>query len=108
MSLVHCSKVYLDGSSYSNDGTTLYKEKVTNLQSLDEMGNWHVYFTVPGFYQGDVIVKGFHEPDGTVEVPEELDISNMVYAEMTTGQVTSIIAKTTEDSLVISLETCTC
>ena len=98
-------EVYLDGSSYSNDGTTLYKEKVTNIQSLDEMGNWHVYFTVPGFYQGDVIVKGFHEPDGTVEVPEELDISNMVYAEMTTGQVTNIIAKTTEDSLVISLET---
>ena len=98
-------EVYLDGSSYSNDGTTLYKEKITNLQSLDEMGNWHVYFTVPGFYQGDVTVKGFHEPDGTVEVPEELDISNMVYAEMTTGQVTNIIAKTTEDSLVISLET---
>ena len=98
-------EVYLDGSSYSNDGTTLYKEKVTNLQSLDEMGNWHVYFTVPGFYQGDVTVKGFHEPDGTVEVPEELDISNMVYVEMTTGQVTNIIAKTTEDSLVISLET---
>ena len=98
-------EVYLDGSSYSNDGTTLYKEKVTNLQSLDEMGNWHVYFTVPGFYQGDVIVKGFHEPDGTVEVPEELDISNMVYVEMTTGQVTNIIAKTTEDSLVINLET---
>jgi len=98
-------EVYLDGSSYSNDGTTFYKEEITNLQSLDEMGNWHVYFTVPGFYQGDVIVKGFHEPDGTVEVPEELDISNMVYAEMTTGQVTSIIAKTTEDSLVISLET---
>jgi len=98
-------EVYLDGSSYSNDGTTLYKEKVTNLQSLDEMGNWHVYFTVPGFYQGDVIVKGFHEPDGTVEVPEELDISNMVYVEMTTGQVTNIIAKTTEDSLIINLET---
>ncbi len=98
-------EVYLDGSSYSNDGTTLYKEKVTNLQSLDEMGNWHVYFTVPGFYQGDVTIKGFHEPDGTVEVPEELDISNMVYVEMTTGQVTNIIAKTTEDSLVINLET---
>ncbi len=98
-------EVYLDGSSYSNDGTILYKEEITNLQSLDEMGNWHVYFTVPGFYQGDVTVKGFHEPDGTVEVPEELDISNMVYAEMTTGQVTNIIAKTTEDSLVISLET---
>lgn len=98
-------EVYLEGSSYSNDGTILYKEKITNLQSLDEMGNWHVYFTVPGFYQGDVIIKGFHDPDGTVEVPEELDISNMIYVEMTTGQVTNIIAKTAEDSLVISLET---
>ena len=69
------------------------------------MGNWHVYFTVPGFYQGDVTIKGFHNPDGTVEVPEELDLSNMVATEITTGQVTSIIAKTAENSLVISLET---
>ena len=98
-------EVYLDGTGW--DGQAYYQtdSKVTNLQSLDEMGNWHVYFTVPGFYQGDVIVKGFHEPDGTVEVPEELDISNMVYVEMTTGQVTNIIAKTTEDSLIINLET---
>ena len=80
-------------------------DKVSNLQSLDEMGNWHVYFTVPGFYQGDVTIKGFHEPDGTVEVPEELDISNMVATKITTGKVTSIIAKTAENFLVISLET---
>ena len=80
-------------------------DKVSNLQSLDEVGNWHVYFTVPGFYQGDVTIKGFHEPDGTVEVPEELDLSNMVGTEITTGKVTSIIAKTAENSIVISLET---
>ena len=80
-------------------------DKVSNLQSLDEMGNWHVYFTVPGFYQGDVTIKGFHEPDGTVEVPEEIDLSNTVATEITTGKVTSIIAKTAENSLVISLET---
>jgi len=98
-------EVYLDGSSWSNDGTILYKEKVTNLQSLDELGNWHVYFTVPGFYQGDVTVKGFHEPDGTVEIPDELDLTEMIYTEITTGDVTSIIAKTAENSLVISLET---
>ena len=98
-------EVYLDGTGW--DGQAYYHAdgKVTNLQSLDEMGNWHVYFSVPGFYQGDVTVKGFHESDGTVEVPEELDVSNLVYAEMTIGQVTSIIAKTTEDSLVINLET---
>ena len=98
-------EVYLDGTGW--DGQTYYDtdSKVTNLQSLDEMGNWHVYFTVPGFYQGDVIVKGFYEPDGTVEIPEELDLSEMIYTEITSGKVTSIIAKTTENSLVISLET---
>ena len=84
---------------YLDDG------KVTNLQSLDEIGNWHVYFTVPKFYQGDVTIKGFHEPDGTVEVPEEIDLSNTVATEITTGKVTSIIAKTAENSIVISLET---
>ena len=98
-------EVYLEGSSYNNDGTIFYKENITNLQSLDELGNWHVYFTVPGFYQGDVTVKGFHEPDGTVEVPEELDLGQMIYTEVTNGEVTSVIAKTAENSLVISLKT---
>ena len=72
-------EVYLDGTGW--DGQAYYHadDKVTNLQSLDELGNWHVYFTVPGFYQGDVTVKGFHEPDGTVEVPEELDLGQMIY-----------------------------
>jgi len=98
-------EVYLDGTGW--DGQAYYQtdDKVTNLQSLDELGNWHVYFTVPGFYQGDVIVKGFHEPDGTVEVPEELDLGQMVYTEVTNGEVTSVITKTAENSLVISLET---
>jgi predicted secreted protein with PEFG-CTERM motif len=39
-----------------------------------------------------------------VEVPEDIDLSEVVYTEITTGQVTSIIANTNEDSLVISLE----
>ena len=93
------SSIHEEFEVYLDDG------KVSNIQSLDEMGNWHVYFTVPGFYQGDVTIKGFHEPDGTVEVPEELDISNMVATKITTGKVTSIIAKTAENFLVISLET---
>jgi len=98
-------EVYLDGTGW--DGQAYYQTdgKVTNLQSIDELGNWHVYFTVPGFYQGDVTVKGFHEPDGTVEVPEDLDLSQMIYTEVTNGEVTSVIAKTAENSLVISLET---
>jgi len=98
-------EVYLDGTGWDGQDYYYTDGKVTNLQSLDELGNWHVYFTVPGFYQGDVIVKGFHEPDGTVEVPEELDLSQMVYTEVTNGEVTNIIAKTAENSLVISLET---
>ena len=93
------SSINEEFEGYLNDG------KVSNLQSLDELGNWHVYFTVPGFYQGDVTVKGFHEPDGTVEVPEELDLGQMIYTEVTNGEVTSVIAKTAENSLVISLET---
>jgi len=98
-------EVYLDGTGW--DGQACYQtdDKVANLQSLDELGNWHVYFTVPGFYQGDVTVKGFHEPDGTVEVPEDLDLGQMVYTEVTNGEVMSVIAKTAENSLVISLET---
>jgi len=93
------SSIHEDFEVYVDD------TKVTNLQSLDEMGNWHVYFTVPGFYQGDVTVKGFHEPDGTVEVPEELDLSQMIYTEITNGEATSVIANTVENSLVISLKT---
>ena len=98
-------EVYLDGTGW--DGQAYYQadDKVTNLQSLDELGNWHVYFTVPGFYQGDVTVKGFHEHDGTVEVPEALDLGQMISTEVTNGEVTSVIAKTAENSLVISLET---
>jgi len=98
-------EVYLDGTGW--DGQTYYDTdgKVTNLQSLDEMGNWHVYFSVPGFYQGDVTVKGFHESDGTVEVPEELDLTQMIYTEITTGEVTSVIAKTIENSIVLNIET---
>ena len=97
-------EVYLDGTGW--DGQAYYDTdgKVTNLQSLDEMGNWHVYFSVPGFYQGDVVVKGFYEPDGTVEVPEDLDLTQMIYAEVTNGEVTSIIAKTAENSIIINIE----
>ena len=50
-------------------------------------------------------MKGFHEPDGTVEVPEELDLTQMIYTEITTGEVTSVIAKTAENSIVVSIDT---
>ena len=86
-------QVYLDG------------EKVQSLQSLDEMGSWHVYFTVPNFYQGDTTITGFKQPDGSVVVPEEIDITTLVKAEVTNGQITGVIADTTDTAIVINLET---
>ena len=86
-------QVYLDG------------EKVQSLQSLDEMGSWHVYFTVPNFYQGDTTITGFKQPDGSVVIPEEIDITTLVKAEVTDGQITGIIADTTDTAIVINLET---
>ena len=83
----------------------LDNEKVQSLVSLDEMGNWHVYFTVPNFYQGNTVITGFMYPDGTVSVPEELDLSSTVITELTSGEITGIIAKTDDKSIVISLET---
>jgi hypothetical protein len=80
-------------------------EKVSNVQSLDEMGNWHLYFTVPDFYQGDTIITGFKQPDGSVVIPEEIDITTLVRAEVTDGEITRIIADTTDTALVIDLET---
>jgi len=80
-------------------------EKVQSLQSLDEMGNWHLYFTVPNFYQGDTTITGFKQPDGSVVIPEEIDITTLVKAEVTDGQITGIIADTTDTAIVINLET---
>ena len=83
----------------------LDNEKVQSLVSLDEMGNWHVYFTVPNFYQGNTVITGFMYPDGTVSIPEELDLSSTVMTELTSGEITGIIAKTDDKSIVISLDT---
>ena len=64
-----------------------------------------VYFTVPDFYQGDTTIKGFMHPDGTVVVPEEIDLSAMVKTDITSGKITGINANTIDDSIVFSLET---
>jgi len=93
------SSMHEDLQVYLDDG------KVQSLQSLDEMGNWHLYFTVPNFYQGDTTITGFKQPDGSVVVPEEIDITTLVKAEVTDGQITGIIADTTGVAIVINLET---
>ena len=96
-------EVYLDGKKYA-EGQPV-NEKIESLQSLDEMGNWHVYFTVPNFYQGNTVITGFKQPDGTVVIPEAIDITTLVKAQMTNGQITRIIADTTETAIVVELET---
>ena len=93
------SSMHEDLQVYLDDG------KVQSLQSLDEMGNWHLYFTVPNFYQGDTTITGFKQPDGSVVIPEEIDITTLVKAEVTDGQITRIIADTTDTAIVINLET---
>ena len=93
------SSMHEDLQVYLDDG------KVQSLQSLDEMGNWHLYFTVPNFYQGDTTITGFKQPDGSVVVPEEIDITTLVKVEVTDGQITGIIADTTDTAIVINLET---
>ena len=96
-------EVYLDGKKYAKGQPV--NEKIESLQSLDEMGNWHVYFTIPNFYQGNTVITGFKQPDGSVVIPEEIDITTLVMAEVTDGQITRIIADTTDTALVIDLET---
>ena len=96
-------EVYLDGKKYA-EGQPIH-EKIERLQSLDEMGNWHLYFTVPNFYQGNTVITGFMYPDGTVSIPEELDLSSTVMTELTSGEITGIIANTSENSIIFNLET---
>ena len=96
-------EVYLDGKKYAKGQPV--NEKIESLQSLDEMGNWHVYFTIPNFYQGNTVITGFKQPDGSVVIPEEIDITTLVKAQMTNGQITRIIADTTETAIVVELET---
>ena len=95
-------EVYLDGKKYAK-GQPVH-EKIESLQSIDEMGNWHVYFTVPNFYQGNTVITGFKNPDGTVVVPEEIDVTSLVKTQVTDGNITRITADTTETSLIIDLE----
>ena len=50
---------------YSNDEhfeVFLNDEKIESIQSIDEMGNWHVAFTIDDQAYGDLIVRGF-DPD---------------------------------------------
>jgi hypothetical protein len=55
-------QVYLDGSP------------VEFIQSRDEMGNWHVAFDLPGYFQGKTNIVGIQDRDGTVGDISTFDI----------------------------------
>ena len=101
--------VVLDGEKFeigasSKDPKIKFTEKVETLQSIDEMGNWHLYFEVPSGFQGNVNISGFMQNDGTLTVPDEIDLTNLVYYEITGGEVKQILAKPNDASLVILID----
>jgi len=101
--------VVLDGEKFedgasSKDPKIRFTEKIQTLQSIDEMGNWHLYFEVPAGFQGNVSISGFMKNDGTFVVPDEIDLTNLVYYEITGGQVKQILAIPNDASLQVLIE----
>ena len=102
-------EVILDGEKFgdgasSKDPKIQFTEKVETLQSIDEMGNWHLYFEVPQGFQGNVEISGFMENDGTIVVPDEIELTDLVYYEITGGEVKRILAKPNDASLLIMID----
>jgi len=101
--------VILDGEKMvkgasSKDAKIKFTESVETLQSIDEMGNWHLYFEVPEAFQGNVKISGFMENDGTVAVPDEIDLTNLIYYEIEGGELIDITAKPKKASLIINID----
>ena len=69
------------------------------------MGNWHLYFEVPQGFQGNVKISGFMQNDGTMPVPDEIELTELVYYEIRGGEVKQILAKPNDASLLIMLDT---
>ena len=102
-------EVILDGEKMakgasSKDPKIKFTESVETLQSIDEMGNWHLYFEVPEAFQGNVKISGFMENDGTVVVPDEIDLTTLIYYEIQGGEILDITAKPKKASLVINMD----
>ena len=67
------------------------------------MGNWHLYFEVPESFQGNVKISGFMENDGSAQVPDEIDLTSLVYYEIDGAEVIDIIAKPKKASIDINI-----
>jgi predicted secreted protein with PEFG-CTERM motif len=68
------------------------------------MGNWHLYFEVPQGFQGNVKISGFMQNDGTISTPDEIELTDLVYYEITGGEVKQILAKPNDASLLIMID----
>ena len=102
-------EVILDGEKMakgasSKDPKIKFTESVETLQSIDEMGNWHLYFEVPEAFQGNVKISGFMENDGTAVVPDAIDLTTLIYYEIEGGEILDITAKPKKASLVINMD----
>ena len=102
-------EVILDGEKMAKgasakDPKIKFTESVETLQSIDEMGNWHLYFEVPEAFQGNVKISGFMENDGTVAVPDEIDLTTLIYYEIEGGEILDITAMPKKASLVINMD----
>lgn len=61
----------------------LNNESIDFIQSIDEMGNWHVAFVMPGYTSGDIVITGF-EDRGTVTPIEKIsDIPKVTFDNKT-------------------------
>ena len=102
-------EVVLDGErlakgASAKDPKERFTETVDSLQSIDEMGNWHLYFEIPESFQGNVRISGFVDNDGTFTVPDEMDITNLLYYETVGGEINTITAFPNKASLVIDMD----
>jgi predicted secreted protein with PEFG-CTERM motif len=102
-------EVVLDGEKFGDDASSKdakiqIVKKVETLQSIDEMGNWHLYFEVPQGFQGNVEISGFMENDGTIVVPDEIELTELISYEITGGEVEQILAKPNDASLLIMID----
>ena len=102
-------EVVLDGErlakgASAKDPKIRFTETVDSLQSIDEMGNWHLYFEIPESFQGNVRISGFVDNDGTFTVPDEMDITNLLYYETVGGEINTITAFPNKASLIVDID----
>ena len=60
-------------SKYEKFSVTMNEKIIPFVQSLDEQGNWHVAFDVPGSTQVAILISGFESSDSKISEKIEND-----------------------------------